>query len=365
VTPPDPQAFRAQFPVLERVAYLNAGTEGPLPAAAADAVRERITFETEQGRSGQPFFERTMELATDLRDGYARALGTDPANVALTGSTTDGVNTVLGGLELGPGDEIITSDEEHPGLLAPLGLARQVRGVEVRLVPFAELPGEVSSRTKLIACSHVSWVGGKVADLAALRATGVPVLLDAAQGIGAVPAPVEELGCDFYAASGQKWLCGPEGSGCLYVAPRQLDALRIPWPGYGSLADPHEALNLAPAEGAKRFDHGFPPGLRSAWALASLGVFESAGWEWVHDRAATLAAALGDRLRERGLEVAPRGRSTLVSFTPPSGDAAEAVTAFAEQGVIVRSIPSHNLVRVSVGAWSSEDELSRLAELAV
>jgi L-cysteine/cystine lyase len=150
--------------------------------------------------------------------------------------------------------------------------------------------------------------------MAALRSTGVPVLLDAAQALGAIPVDVTALGCDYYAASGQKWLCGPEGSGCLYVRPDRLDELVIPWPGYGSVADPLQALDLVPAAGAPRLDHGFPTGLRSAWALASLKVFAEAGWSWVHERAASLAAGLAERLAELGLTVRDRGRSTLVSW---------------------------------------------------
>ncbi len=172
-----------------------------------------------------------MALAERLRASYAGVLGCDETEVALTGSTTDGVNTVIAGLDLGSGDEIITSDEEHPGLLAPLGLARRRRGVEVKVVPFADVAEAVSASTRLIACSHVSWVGGRVADVSALTATGVPVLLDAAQALGAVPVDVRALGVDFYAASGQKWLCGPEGSGCLFVRQDRLDRLLVPWPG--------------------------------------------------------------------------------------------------------------------------------------
>jgi selenocysteine lyase/cysteine desulfurase len=358
----DPQAFRAEFPVLERVAYLNAGTEGPVPRRAADAARGRIDDETARGRCGRPYFEELMELAGALRSGYAAVLSCDAEEVALTGSTTDGVNTVLGALDLRPGDEVLTTDEEHPGLLAPLGRARRARGISVRLVPFGELAGAVTSATRLIACSHVSWVSGRVMDVPALSATGVPVLLDAAQAIGAVPVDVRALGCDFYAASGQKWLCGPEGSGCLYVRPDRLDELLVPWPGYGSLAAPERALELEPAAGAKRFDHGFPPGLRSAWALASLAVFTEAGWDWVHERAATLAAWLAERLAERGVEVAPRGRSTLVSWK--ADDAAAEVERLAEHGFVVRSIPAFDLIRASVGAWSSEEELQRLADVA-
>jgi L-cysteine/cystine lyase len=357
----DAAAFRAQFPVLGRLSYLNAGTEGPLPRQAAEAVRERIDLELNGGRCGKAYMTSVIELAAELRAGYARVLGCDAVDVALTGSTTDGVNTVLAGLDLRSGDEVVTSDEEHPGLLAPLGRLRR-QGINVRVVPFSEIAEAVTSSTRLVACSHVSWVSGRVVDSAALAATGVPVLLDAAQGVGAVAVDVHALGCAFYAGSGQKWLCGPEGSGCLYVRRDQLDELTVPWPGYASLADARQALDSAPAEHAARLDHGFPPGMRSTWALASLGVLEAAGWEWVHNRAASLAAGLAERLAERGLEVGPRGRSTLVAWKAEDADAE--VARLAESGFVVRSIPSHSLIRVSVGAWSSEDELAELVTLA-
>ena len=358
----DPALFRAEFPVLERLSYLNAGTEGPVPAKAADAARERIRHEAEAGRTGKAYHEEIIALADRLRAGYAALLGAAPEHVALTGSTTDGVNTILSGLDLRAGEEILTSDEEHPGLLAPLGRARIRHGVEVRVVPFAELPGEVRSSTRLIACSHISWVGGKVMDIASLRATGVPILLDAAQAIGAIPLDLPALEVDFYAASGQKWLCGPEGSGCLYVRPERLQELLIPWPGYGSLEDSALALELAPAAGSKRLDHGYPPGVRSTWALASLGVFGEAGWPWVHERARSLAASLAAGLRDRGLQVTPRGDSTLVAWH--SADAEAEVERLAAEGILVRSIPAQQMVRASVGAWSSEEELQRLVARA-
>jgi L-cysteine/cystine lyase len=358
----DPAAFRAEFPVFDRASYLNAGTEGPVPRATAEAVHRRLDFEVAQGRCGPAYFESVMELARDARAGYASVLGVAPEEVALTGSTTDGVNTVIAGLDLRAGEEILTSDEEHPGLLAPLARARQRHGVVIRAVPFAELPGEVRSSTRLVACSHVSWVSGRVMDVPALVAAGAPVLLDAAQGLGAVAVDVKALGCDFYAASGQKWMCGPEGSGCLYVKAERLDELVVPWPGYSSLADPANALESPPAEGAPRLDHGFPSGVRSTWALASMQVLAAAGWEWVYERAASLAERLAEALAARGLQVGARDRSTLVSWV--AQDAAAEVERLAGHGIVVRSIPAFSMVRASVGAWSSEEELDRLAELA-
>jgi selenocysteine lyase/cysteine desulfurase len=358
---PDAAEFRSQFPVLQHKAYMNAGTEGPLPRAAADAVRARIAFEVDGGRSGKDYFDSVRGPADELRAAYARVLHADPADVALTGSTTDGCNTILSGLDLRAGDQVVTSDEEHPGLLAPLGRLRRA-GVDVRVAPFDQIAEAVSTATRLVAVSHVSWVSGRVVDTDALTATGVPFLLDAAQSIGAVPTDMDELGCAFFAGSGQKWMCGPEGSGALYVHRDQLDELTAPWPSYASLADTTDALNSGPAQDAGRLDHGFPPGMRSAWALASIAVLEGAGWEWVHTRAAALAASFAEQLSERGLDVGPRGRSTLVSWKVDDPDAE--VARLADAGVVVRSILSHGLVRASVGAWSNEEELARLVELA-
>jgi selenocysteine lyase/cysteine desulfurase len=96
--------------------------------------------------------------------------------------------------------------------------------------------------------------------------------------------------------------------------------------------------------------------------VAALSVLEEAGWDWIHGRAASLAEQLASRLAEKGVEVRGRGRSTLVSWH--AADSQEQVERLAAAGIIVRNIPAYDLVRVSVGAWSSEDELDRLAELA-
>ena len=99
--------------------------------------------------------------------------------------------------------------------------------------------------------------------------------------------------------------------------------------------------------------------MRSAWALASMGVLEDAGWDWVHGRAAELAAGLADSWPSAAWRSGPRGRSTLVSWKRAE-DADAEVARLAEAGFVVRSIPAHGLVRASVGAWSSEEELAEL-----
>jgi selenocysteine lyase/cysteine desulfurase len=358
----DVAALRAQFPVLERLAYLNTGSIGPLASAAADAARDDLRLQLEQGRGGRAHFEHAQGLAERLRARIAHLLGCDPWEVALTGATTDGVNAVLGGLDLEPGDEILTSDEEHPGLLAPLAMARERSGVELRIVPFEAVAEAIGPHTRLVACSHVSWVTGRVVDVRALAASPAPVLLDGAQGLGAVPVDVRELGCEYYAASGQKWLCGPVGSGYLYVRENAIDGLRPAWPGYGTLSDTQRPLELPLADGAARFDNGFAPSHRSAWSLAALDVLEAVGLAAVQERAVVLAASLADRLATARLSVAPRGRSTLVSWetADPQAEAARLL----EAGLLVRDLPGTPYVRASIGGWTSDEELERLVVAA-
>ena len=352
-------ALRAAFPVLERIAYLNAGTNGPVPKAAADAAAEVLAAMVEAGRGDKAFFEgRVLEPRDDLRGRVAPLLGCDPEELALTDSTTAGVNAVLSMLELGPDDEVLTSDEEHPGVLAPLGVGMKRRGFEVRTVPFEELPGEVGPRTRLVAVSHVSWITGRVLDVASIDA---PLLLDGAQGLGAIPVDVRALGCDFYAASGQKWLCGPLGLGYLYVRRERIAELLPPWAGYGTLSEAERPLDLVLHEDARRFDTGLVAPEHTAWALAALNVLTAPGLKEVQERAATLAAGLADDLAERGLTVAPRGRSTLVSWESPDPEAD--TQDLREHGVVVRHLPGRPYVRASVGAWSSEEELGRLVGL--
>ena len=130
--------LRSQFPVLERLAYLNAGTNGPVPRRAIEAAEASLRRQLDEGRSGTAFFEEMAARGDELRARVAGLIGARESEVALTGSTTDGVNAALHSLDLEPGDENLNTDEEHPGVLAPLSAAR-ARGMRVRQAPFAEL----------------------------------------------------------------------------------------------------------------------------------------------------------------------------------------------------------------------------------
>lgn len=352
---------RARFPVLERHAYLNAGTFGPLSRETIAATDEVRRFEAEHGRAGRAYFDALLERRERIRALLAAELNVAAELVALTASTSQGVQIVVLGLGIGPGDEVLTTDAEHFGLAGPLAASRaalaiaSVRGVHPDYL-FEALVTRVTPRTRLIALSAVSWLDGTLFPWRELReATGVPILVDGAQSVGALP--VDPSGADFYTVSGQKWLCGPDLTGALYVAePAQLPPRILAYPG----AESYDiaAGTWVAKDGARRFDPAFG-------AASSLAGFEAALLdlpEGRFDRAAGLAARCRELLLERGHDVVtPAGQGTLVSWRHP-GDTALAAAGLYEQGVVIRELPGTGLLRASVGWWNDESDLERLVD---
>ena len=219
---------RARFPVLDRHAYLNAGTFGPLARPTLAAMAELRAWEGEHGRGGRQYFDTMIERRERVRELFAAQVGAPADHVALTDSTTEGVQVVVTGLGLGASDEVATTDAEHFGLTGPLlGAGARLSIAKVQGAPAADvfelIREQVTPHTRLIALSAVSWLDGTIFPWRELReATNVPVLVDGAQSVGALA--VDATAADFYTVSGQKWLCGPDSTGALYV--RDPDALR-------------------------------------------------------------------------------------------------------------------------------------------
>jgi L-cysteine/cystine lyase len=349
---------RAMFPVLDRVAYLNAGTFGPLARATAEAMADRARRDLEEGRFGKSYFEEMLALRTSVRERVAALLGTTPEHIALTSSTTDGCNIALAGLGLTPGDEIVTTDSEHFGLAGPVfASGGQIRVAEV-LDKSSEqaldaIVAEVTPRTKVIALSHVLWTTGAVIPVHELKErTGLPIVVDGAQSVGAIPVDVGAL--DYYTVSGQKWLCGPESTGALYVA--DPDALRIAFPSYFAQESFEPGGRYVARAGAVRFDVGWT----SLAALNGLATALKLAPEWRFDRIAEMAARCREALAERVDVVTAPGQAGLVTFAP-AGDPEETSARLLEQGVLVRHLPPTPWVRASCGWWTSEEDVARLA----
>lgn len=348
---------RAAFPVLERLAYLNAGTNGPLARGTVEAMVAQGLVDLAEGRAGAAYYAGARELRERVRGKLAGLIGVPAENVALTTSTTNGCNIVLAGLGLSPEDEVVTTDEEHFGLLGPLHTAGvRVRVAETRGLSGGDalerLLGAVGPRTRLLALSHVSWVTGNVLPIAELvRETGLPILVDGAQSGGAIE--VDATAYDYYTVSGQKWPCGPDSTGALYV--REPETLRISAPTYLSQQRFEPDGSFEAAAGAGRFDHGFH-------GMIVLGGLEAAldgAPEWRFERARETAARCRELLAERHEVVTAPGQGTLVAFRP-HGEPGAVVERLAERGVVVREIPESGLIRVSVGYWTSDDDLDRL-----
>jgi L-cysteine/cystine lyase len=353
------EEVRAAFPVLERLAHLNAGTFGPLARATAEAVAAEAAAELELGRGGAAYRERWLGLRGAARAAVAGVLRVAPEHVALTYSTTSACNIVLAGLGLAPDDEVVTTDSEHFGLLGPL----HASGARVRVARVRDLPpelaldallAEVGPRTRLLALSHVSWLNGTVFPVRELKeATGLPILVDGAQSAGAIP--VDASSFDFYTVSGQKWLCGPDATGALFVG--DPERLRVALPTYLSQQSHEPDGAFVASEGAARFDSGSIP-LPSLAGLAA--AIENAP-EWRYERARETARRARELLAARYEVVSAPRQATLVSFRP-EGDATALADALYERGVLVRSVPRVDWLRVSVGYWTSDDDLARLLD---
>jgi L-cysteine/cystine lyase len=352
-----PEEARAEFPVLERFAYLNTGTLGPLSRATMRAMEERTRWDNERGRAGKEFFESMLALRARVRERLGALIGAPADRIALTTSTTAGCNIVLAGFDLGPEDEVVTTNSEHPGLLAPLHLTRaRVRVAEVTTRPAAEaldaILEAVTPRTRLLALSHVIWTTGHVIPIHDLRReTGLPILVDGAQSVGAIPVDVGEV--DFYTVSCQKWLCGPEPLGALYV--RDPEALRIAFASYFTQSSIERDGTFVPQEGALRFDTGWLP----TAGLAGLEAALDGAPDWRYEHAAAMTERCRIALAERSDVVSEPGQGTLVSFVAP-GDAAADSARLYDAGVVVRDLPGTGWLRASCGWWTSDEDIERL-----
>ena len=349
---------RAAFPVLERYAYLNAGSVGPLARVTADAIAAAENRELEHGRGGRSYFDAVLSAREGLRATLARLLDVATDNIALTTSTTEGCNVVMTGLSLERSDEVVTTDVEHFGLLGPL----HASGARVHVAEIRGLPADraldailaaCTRRTRLIALSHVAWTTGHVLPVHEIRRAlpDVRMLVDGAQSVGTIPVDVRPF--DFYTVSGQKWLCGPSPTGALYV--RDPERLGVGMPSYFSQDGYEPDGRFTPKAGAARFD----PGWISPAFMAGLEAAIAVRPEWAFERAAQAAARCHELLDERVEVVTEPGQATLVTFRPDR-DAEAVAASLLERGVIVRDLPGTGWVRASCGYWTSDEDLERL-----
>jgi selenocysteine lyase/cysteine desulfurase len=348
---------RADFPVLERYAYLNAGSVGPLARRTYDAMVEAGREELGP-RGGHEAFERIIERREELRGVIGAQIGVDAEHIALTTSTSEACRIVVAGLDLGAEGEVVTTDAEHFGLLGPVHASgARVRVAGVRDRPAGEaldaILAEVGPRTKLVALSHVLWLTGHVIPLKELKdSVAAPLLVDGAQSVGAIGVDAEPF--DFYTVSGQKWLCGPTPTGGLYV--RDPERLRVAAPSYFSQFSYEPNGSFEPQDCARRFEQNWIP----AAFIAGLEAAVSELPDWRFERAREVTDRCRERLLEAGHDVVTEaGQGTLVSWRWKA-DPKEAARRLADEGVIIRDLPKTGLLRASCGYWTSDEDIERL-----
>jgi L-cysteine/cystine lyase len=374
-------AVRAALPSLAAAIQLNTGSAGPIPAEVAAAMTELEAYERDFGRAQSEYHMDSVQRMEEARAAVAAVLGGDLDEVAITHAATDGMNLGTSSIDWSDGGRAVTTCHEHAGGVGPLYVIADRHGVELG---FAEFPGDASDDeivarfdrlitpgTRLVSFSHVLWTTGLVMPVARIaelaHARGALVLVDGAQAAGAIPVRARDLGADMYAIPAQKWLLGPEGMGALWVRREVLGTAASSFAGYFSFQSYDSRGNRVLQADARRFqvsNYHRPSVLGMARAIGWLTMY--VGLEFVHRRGAQMAHRAADVLA--GIDgvtlLTPRDRMAgLVSFRIDGWPAQAALDELsARTFAIARTLPMVDALRISVGFWTSEDELDRFID---
>ncbi|MFC7042661.1 aminotransferase class V-fold PLP-dependent enzyme [Halonotius sp. GCM10025705] len=357
-----PRELRADVPGLQESAYLNFGAHGPSPEYVVEAVSDAVADHEFNSGTDDPY--TTAFAGYDrARERVAEFIGAEPEEVALTESTTDGINRIATAIDFDPGDVVVRTDLEHPAGTLPWQQL-EAQGVEVRVVETTDGRVDIDAYTeavadaRLVCFSAVTWTHGTqlpVSELVDIAAeAGAFTLVDAVQVPGELPMDVHEWGADAVAAAGHKWLLGPWGTGFLYVDREVADTMVPGAVGYRSVTEP-TAAELTYEPGAKRFEIGTTSPGPHAGLIEAIDAIESVGVERIADRIETLTDRLKAGIDDEALLSPQAHESGLVSIAVDDPEAT--VERFAEEGIVIRSLPHPDAIRVSVHAVSTAAEI--------
>lgn len=374
-------AVRAAMPSLSAAIQLNTGSAGPIPAEVAAAMRELEDYERDFGRSQHEYHLESLQRMDEARAAVAAVLGGDLDEVAITHAATDGMNLGTWAIDWRDGGIAVTTCHEHAGGVGPLYAVCDRFGVEVRHAEFAgdasddeilaQFERLVVPGTKLVSLSHVLWTTGLVMPVARIatlaRERGALAIVDGAQAAGAIPVNVRDLGVDMYAVPAQKWLLGPEGLGALWARRELVPSLGATFAGYFSFASIDSRGNRRLHDDARRFqvtNYHRPSIVGMARAIGWLTMF--VGLEFVHRRGAEMARRAADLLVsiDGVTMLTPRDRMAgLVSFQIAGWEPQGALDELAARTFcIIRTLPLVNALRISVGFWTTEEEIDRFVD---
>ena len=271
--------------------YLDTATFGLPPHSALEAMERALS--AWRNRGSWLDWEQDGEACRAL---FAQIVGAKQDEIAFVAATSVAAGIVAASLPAEPGANIVLYERDFDSVLFPWQPLTE-RGVELRKLPLERLAEGIDERTALVAVSLVQSSDGRVADLAAVKATGARLFIDGTQAVGGVPVDLD--GVDYLVAHSYKWLLSPRGLAFFYVRPDRLDEI-TPWlAGWKSRSDPYEDYYGAPelAPNAQRLDVSFP-WFSAAGARASLELIAGLSPEAIGAHNLSLARSFA---RELGL----------------------------------------------------------------
>jgi len=375
-------SHREKFPALANKAYFNYGGQGPLPQTALDAIYKSFQkVQTDGPFSGKiwPWVQEEMDLT---RGAIASELNVSPETITLTEDVTVGCNIPLWGIDWQPGDEILLSDCEHPGIIAAIEEIQRRFKIEVSVFPLRETVNEgdpvalikqhLKPQTKLLVISHILWNTGQVLPLAEImklcqerEEKSVKVLVDAAQSVGVLPLNLAETGVDFYAFTGHKWFCGPEGLGALYISPEAQKELSPTFIGWRGITVNKNGQPTGFKQGGEKYEIATSAtplysGLREAIALHNSWGTAAERYDKIKELSGYLWQGLAEISNVNCLRKTPP-EAGLVSFVLTNGKAHKDLVKFLEtREIMTRTILDPDCVRASVHYLTSESEIEQL-----
>ncbi|MFB6071727.1 MAG: aminotransferase class V-fold PLP-dependent enzyme [Halobacterium sp.] len=364
----NPRELRADTPALHEDVYLNFGAHGPSPQYVVEAAEEFLRAHEYEASTRNDPYEVAFDAYERVRERVAAFVGADDDEIALTESTTAGINAVANAIDWEPGDTVVRTDLEHPAGTLPWQRLERL-GVDVRVVETEDGRLDLDAfaaavdDARLACFSAVTWTHGTqlpVSDLVDIaHEAGAFALVDAVQVPGQLPMDVGEWGADAVAAAGHKWLLGLWGGGFLYVDGRAADALAPATVGYRSVDTP-TADSFEFAAGARRFEVGSANPAPHVALAEAVEVIDDVGVDRIASRIRELAGQLAAGVPDDRLRSPPDPESGLVTIDVDDPEAT--VDRLASAGIVVRAVPTPDAVRASVHAVNTHAEVERLLD---
>ncbi|MBV8864315.1 MAG: aminotransferase class V-fold PLP-dependent enzyme [Acidobacteriaceae bacterium] len=361
------ERYRHQFPVTERLIYLNHAAVTPLCRPAAEAMK-RLTDDA--CLFGSLHYGDWLAAYDGLRLAAAKMINATPDEIAITKNTSEGIAVVAGGIRWRPGDRVIAFTEEFPANYYPWQRLAS-RGVEITWLSIYSSLEEIAEAlpgARLLAISYVNYLSGYRVDLDAIgqlcRQHGCFFFVDAIQGMGALPIDVESSQIDALAADGHKWMLGPEGNGVLYVRRKRLDEIEpveFGWTNPASYND-YSSRDMTLRPNAGRYECGTLNTVGCFGHRAALELLLEVGMQNIAPAVLSLTDQIEEGVRAKGYEVmVKRTRETssgIVSFRHPTIDSRQIVSELKQHGIT--AAPRQGWVRVSPHFYISPKDIDSL-----